>query len=189
LSSHRARSLPSLCRMSPSGLLPPDALLSSCLIVKSLHQLRCPPLFVAVADHLQPPDALLLRRHCLHCHAATPFIAAPPVLPSSSRRPGLHHRAAADCHAAAAFVFAPLLPLSSRHCFCLPRRATGSAFVNVLPLPSSSRCRSLRCCATVSAFVVAPPLPSSSRRRCLYRRAAVSAFVVGPLVLPKGCLC
>jgi hypothetical protein len=59
-----------LCRMSPSGLLPPDALLSSWLIVKSLHQLRCPPLFVAVADHLPPPDE----------HA----------LPDNSRRP--HHR-------------------------------------------------------------------------------------------------
>jgi hypothetical protein len=79
--------------------------------------------------------------------------------------------------------------LSSRNRFCLPRRATGSAFVNALPLPSSSRCRSLCCRATVSAFVVTPPLSSSSRRRSLHRRAAVSAFVVGPPVLPKGCLC
>jgi hypothetical protein len=78
------------------------------------------------------------------------------------RRRGLHHRAAADCRAAAASC-----------------RAAGSAFVNALPLPSSSRRRSLRRRATVSAFVVTPLLPSSSRRRCLHCRAAVPAFVVG----------
>jgi hypothetical protein len=169
--------------MSPSRLLPPDALLSSWLIVKSSHQLRCPPLFVAVADHLPPPDALLLRRRCLHCHAAANFIDAPP-LPSS-----LHCRFCLLLRAALAFIIVsllivvPPLPLSSRR-RSLPCRAAGSVFVNVLPLPSSLRRRSLCCRATVSAFVVTSPLPSSSRRRCLHCRAAVSAFVVGPPVLP-----
>ena len=89
--------------MLPSRLLPPDALLSSWLIVKSSHQLRCPPLFVAVADHLLPPGALLLRRRCLHCHAAANFIDAPP-LPSS-----LHRRFCLLRRAAVAFIIAPLL--------------------------------------------------------------------------------
>ena len=172
--------------MSPSRLLPLDALLSSWLIVKSSHQLHCPPLFVAVANHLPPPDALLLRRHCLHCHAAANFINVPP-LPSS-----LHCRFCLLCRAAVAFIIALLLivapPLPSSSCRrSLPRRAAGSAFVNALPLPSSSRRRSLRRRATVSAFVVAPPLPSSSRRRCLHRRTAVSAFVVGPPVCSAVC--
>ena len=184
MSSHRARSSPLLCRMSPSRLLPPDALLSSWLIVKSSHQLRCPPLLLL---------PIICRRakpsYCaasLHQRAATPFIVAPPVLPSLSRRRGLHHRTAADCHAAAAFVVAPPLPsLLCRR--SLPRRAAGSAFVNALPLPSSSRRRSLRRRATVSAFAVAPPLPSSSRGHCLHRRSAVSAFVVGPPVCSAVC--
>ena len=155
--------------MSPSRLLPPDALLSLWLIVKSSHQLRCPPLFVAVADHLPPPDALLLRRCCLHCHAAANFIDAPPLPSSLHRRFCLLRRAAADCRAAAAFVVASPLPSSLSH-RSLPRRAAGSAFVNALPLPSSSCRRSLRRRATVSAFVVASPLPSSLRRRFCLRR-------------------
>jgi hypothetical protein len=86
--------------MLPSRLLPTDALLSLWLIVKSSHQLRCSPLFVAVADHLPPPDALLLRRHCLHCHAAANFIDAPP-LPSS-----LHRRLCLLRRTALAFIIA-----------------------------------------------------------------------------------
>jgi hypothetical protein len=84
--------------------------------------------------------------------------------------------------------------LSRRRCLCrrvaapflvvppLPSfRAAGSAFVNALPLPSSSRRHSLRRRATVSAFVVASPLPSLTRRRfCLRRQAAGSSFVVAP---------
>jgi len=171
--------------MSPSRLLPPDALLSSWLIVKLSHQLCCPPLFVAVADHLPPPNALLLHRRCLHCHTAANFINAPPF-PSSLLR-----RFCLLCRAAVAFIIAPLLivapplPSSSRR-HSLPHRAAGSAFVNALPLPSSSRRRSLRRRATVSAFVVATPLPSLSRRRCLHRHTTVSAFVVGPPVLPSS---
>jgi len=99
-------------------LLPPNALLSSWLIVKSSLQLRCPPLFVAVADHLPPPDVLLSRRCCHHCHAATNFIDARP-LPSS-----LHCRFCLLRRAAVAFIIAPLLivapPLPLSLCrFCL----------------------------------------------------------------------
>jgi hypothetical protein len=119
--------------MSPSRLLPPNALLSSWLIVKSLHQLRCPPLFVAVADHLPPPDALLLRRRCLHCHAAANFIDVPP-LPSS-----LHRRFCLLRRAAVAFIIAPLLIVAP-------------------PLPSSSRRRSLPRCAA-APFLIVPPVP------------------------------
>ena len=166
--------------MSPSRLLPPDALLSLWLIVKSSHQLRCPPLFVAVANHLPPPDALLLRRCCLHCHAAANFIDAPPLPSSLHRRFCLLRRAAADCRAAAAFVVASPLPSSSCH-HSFPRRAAGSAFVNALPLPSSSRHRFCLCRHVAAAILVTPLLPSSSRRRfCLRRRAAGSAFVVAP---------
>jgi len=95
IEGHQARSLPSLCRMSPLRLLPPEDLLSSWLIVKSSHQLRCPPLFFAVADHLPPPDALLLRRRCLHCHAAANFIDVQ-LLPSSLHRRRIGQVAAAD---------------------------------------------------------------------------------------------
>jgi hypothetical protein len=168
--------------MLPSCLLPPDALLSLWLIVKSSHQLRCPPLFVAVANHLPPPDALLLRRHCLHCHAAANFIAALP-LPSS-----LHRRFCLLRRAAVAFIIAPLLivapPLPSLSCrrFCLCQLAA-AAFVIAPPLPSSLRhhfCLHRR--ATISAFVVAPLLPSSSPRWfCLLCRAAV-AFIIAPLL-------
>jgi hypothetical protein len=153
------------------------------LIVKSLHQLRCSPLFVAVADHLPPPDALLLRRRCLHCHAV------PPLPSSLHRRFCLLRRAAVTFFIAPLLIVAPPLPLSSRR-RSLRRHAIVSAFLVVPPvLPLSTRCRCLRHCAA-APFVVAPPfLPLSSRRRCLHRRAAVSAFVVGPPVLPKGCLC
>jgi hypothetical protein len=113
--------------MSPSRLLPPDALLSSWLIVKSSHQLRCPPLFVAVADHLPPPDALLLRRRCLHCHAAANFIDAPPLPSSLHRRFCLLRRAAVTFIIAPLLIVAPPLPSSSRRRFCLRRRAAGSA--------------------------------------------------------------
>jgi hypothetical protein len=176
--------------MWPSHLLPPDALLSSWLIVKSSHQLRCPPLFVAVADHLPPPDALLLRRRCLHCHAAANFIDAPPLPSSLHRRFCLLRRAAVAFIIAPLLIVAPPLPSSSRRC-SLRRRATVSAFLIVPPvLPLSTRCRCLRHRALPSslhhrfcllrrvaaAFLVALPLPSSSRRRfCLRRRAAGSA--------------
>lgn len=159
--------------MSPSRLLPPDALLSSWLIVKSSHQLRCPPLFVAVADHLPPPDALLLRRRCLHCHAAANFIDAPPLPSSLHRRFCLLRRAALAFIIAPLLIVAPPLPLSSRR-RSLPRCAAGSAFVNALLLPSPSRHRFCLCRHVAAAFLVAPPfLPSSSGRYfCLRCRAA-----------------
>ena len=177
--------------MSPSRLLPPDALLSLWLIVKSSHQLRCPPLFVAVADHLPPPDALLLRRRSLHFHAAANFIDAPP-LPSS-----MHRQFCLLCCAALAFIIAPLLIvapplLSSPRCRSLPCRAA-APFIVVPPVLSLlTRCRCLRHHAATlfvvgppvpgSAFVVAPPLPSSSRRRfCLHCRSAAAFLVAPPL--------
>jgi hypothetical protein len=115
--------------MSPSRLLPPDALLSLWLIVKSSHQLRCPPLFVAVADHLPPPDALLLRRRCLHCHAAANFIDAPPLPSSLHRRFCLLRRAALAFIIAPLLIVAPPLPSSSRRRFCLRRRAAAAFLV------------------------------------------------------------
>ncbi len=97
-------------------------------------------------------------------------------------------------HTAAAFIIAPLLPSSSRHCFCLRRRAT-AAFLVVPPLPSSSRRRCLH-----RSAAGAPPLPSSSRcwfylrrrapatflscHHCLPRRAAVALIVT--LLLPSS---
>ena len=171
--------------MSPSRLLPPDALLSSWLIVKSSHQLRCPPLFVAVADHLPPPDALLLCPRCLHCHAAANFIDAPPLPSSLHRRFCLLRRAAVTFIIAPLLIVAPPLPSSSRR-RSLCCRATVSAFLVVPPvLPLSTRCRCLRHCAA-APFVVTPPfLPLSSRRRCLPHRAA-AAFIVAPPVLPSS---
>jgi hypothetical protein len=202
LSSHRARSSPSLCRMSPSRLLPPDALLSSWLIVKSSYQLRCPPLFVAVADHLPPPDALLLRRHCLHCHAVANFIDAPP-LPSS-----LHRRFCLLRRAAVAFIIAPLLIVAPPVALLplvviMPPVEVVVHSVALLPL-AACRCRvppvaivvppievrSLHRRPAGSVFVVAPPLPSLSRKRCLPCGAAAPFIVAPPLpsLSRKRCL-
>jgi hypothetical protein len=170
--------------MSPSCLLPPDALLSLWLIVKSSHQLRCPPLFVAVANHLPPPDALLLRRRCLHCHAAANFIDAPPLPSSLHRRFCLLRRAAVAFIIAPLLIVAPPLPLLLRR-RSLPCRAAAPFLVVPPVLPLSTRCRCL-CHRAAAPFIVAPPfLPLSSRRRCLPSRAA-AAFIVAPPVLPSS---
>jgi hypothetical protein len=153
-----------------------------------LHQLRCPPLFVAVADHLPPPDALLLRHRCRHCHTAANFINAPPLPSSLHRLFCLIRRAAVACHAAAAFcrraaasfLVMPVLPLSTRY-LSLNHR-TAAPFIVAPPfLPLSSRRLCLPCRAA-AAFIVTPPVLSSSSRRlfCLHRRVAGSAFVVAP---------
>ena len=151
---------------------------------KSLHQLCCPPHFVAVADHLPPPDALLLRHRCLHCHATANFIDAPPLPSSLHRRFCLLRRAAVAFIIPLLLIVAPPLPLSSRR-RSLPRRAAAPFLVVLRVLPLSTRCHCLRHRAA-APFVVAPPfLPLSSHRRCPPRRAA-AAFIVAPPFLPSS---
>jgi hypothetical protein len=155
--------------------------------------------FVAVANHLPPPAALLLRRRCLHCHAADNFIDMPP-LPSS-----LHHRFCLLRRAAVAFIIAsllivappvallplvvimppvevvvhsvallPLAAVAPRRCAARRRRVPPVAIV-VPPI----EVRSLHRRPAGSVFVLAPPLPSLSRKRCL-PCGATAPFIVAP---------
>jgi hypothetical protein len=171
--------------MSPSRLLPPDALLSSWLIVKSSHQLRCPPLFVAVADHLPPPDALLLRRRCLHCHAAANFINTPP-LPSL-----LHRWFCLLRRAAVAFIIAPLLIVAPPVALLplvviMPPVEVVVHSVALLPFATVvPRRRAARRRRVPPVAIVVPPIesrslhcrPAGSVLFCL-RRCAAAAFLV-----------
>jgi hypothetical protein len=80
-------------------------------------------------------------------------------------------------HPAADFILKPPLSKLSHH-LSLHRRATSSAFLLALTLPSSSPC--FRHCAA-ARFIDTPPLPSLLRRQfCLCRRAAAAFFVTPP---------
>ncbi len=92
-------------------------------------------------------------------------------------------------HPAADFILK--LPLSKlSHHLSLHRRATGSAFLLALTLPSLSRCF---CHCAAARFIVAPPLPSSLRHQFCLCHHAVIPFLVAPPVLPLPsrcrCLC
>jgi len=80
-----------------------------------------------------PVLPLSSRHRGLLCHAAIPFLVAPPVLPLSSRR----RQFCMCCCAAAAFLVAPLL-LSSSRCRSLHRRAAALyIYIYILTPPTS----------------------------------------------------
>jgi hypothetical protein len=105
-------------------LPPPNAQLSSWLIVKSLRQPQRPPLFVAVDAHLLPPDALLSSwvivksLHRLRCPPLFVAVAARPPPPAAllSRRRCL----SLNRRSAAPFIVVPLVLLSSLRHRCHP---------------------------------------------------------------------
>ena len=111
------------CRSSAAARRPP---LFAWLIVKLSHRPQRPPLFVAVAARLLPPDALLsswLIEKSLHQLRCPPlFVAVANHLPPPDAL--LLRRRCLHCHAAANFIDVPPLPSSLHRCYLLEGMVT-----------------------------------------------------------------